>query len=421
MTYSAALALQYGYDSYVNSHALTDEDILDSIDAFKNDLADRRGLGHSFAASGHLYPACFPLWASTYNNPLKPAPRGSAEFPSTVLMDGLRARNITPFLYWAPIASAIAITMVTAGTPAVITTSPAHGFLPGDILTVAGLAAPVSGLNGTQTVASIVDDSTFTTSAASASSAGTGHTVIGNVGWDIDHAQKSTWSAWSSGRFDDYLDRFASEANAWRKSGLNAKDLDCNPVKGDSMILIRMAQEHNGDWFPWSPGGYYTEPGHVHHNLGNTNATMKAGWQHIHDRWRIYNGADHLKLIYNPQAGGAYNATMDDAYPGDAYVQYNGFDLYATNPGGIHSIPGDPNSPLIWPVGTPLADLMPAALDRCLQYSGLPIIVGETGCGGGGDDDTGPDAVPSTTYPGTGLARSHWFTDHGGLASLVTA
>jgi hypothetical protein len=33
-------------------------------------------------------------------------------------MNGLRARNITPFLYWAPISANIAISKVVAGTPA---------------------------------------------------------------------------------------------------------------------------------------------------------------------------------------------------------------------------------------------------------------------------------------------------------------
>jgi len=96
---SLGISLGSGIDGWVRFYGYTDEQILALIDAHKDLLATTLGISTSLPASFHLYPASFSIWSTMGTNVMStPAPRG-AGFPSSVLLNGLRARGITPMVF----------------------------------------------------------------------------------------------------------------------------------------------------------------------------------------------------------------------------------------------------------------------------------------------------------------------------------
>jgi|GEM_PF-2248819 len=87
----------------------------------------------------------------------------------------------------------------------------------------------------------------------------------------------------------------------------------------DGIVLLRILHEFNGDWYPWC----------IVNNDKNPSLLIKA-FQHIHtifDEQHVTN----VKFIWCPNSASIpqekWNYIMD-AYPGDAYVDYIGLDIY---------------------------------------------------------------------------------------------
>lgn len=134
-----------------------------------------------------------------------------------------------------------------------------------------------------------------------------------------------TWQPWSngygsagltdaqvlSGAYDPYLRAFAQQARAWGHP-----------------FLLRFAQEMNGDWF-----SYGVAAGHN----GNSPATFVAAWRHVHDLF-VQAGATNVRWVWCPAAltssDPAAAQLLSALYPGDAYVDWIGYDGY--NFGGVH-------------------------------------------------------------------------------------
>jgi len=85
-----------------------------------------------------------------------------------------------------------------------------------------------------------------------------------------------------------------------------------------SQVIVRLAWEHNGYWFPWSVATSDTDPGDP---AGFVAAFQRA----VTD---IRSTCPGVKVCWNPNLGthGAYNWTS--TYPGDSYVDYIGIDVY---------------------------------------------------------------------------------------------
>jgi len=81
---------------------------------------------------------------------------------------------------------------------------------------------------------------------------------------------------------------------------------------GQGSSIIRLAWEFNGNWFPWSV------------NSSNVNSFISY-WQQIVDTMRSVNSS--FKFLWNPTRGVMY-FPPDQAYPGDAYVDVIGLDVY---------------------------------------------------------------------------------------------
>src|SRR6185437_11221540 len=68
----------------------------------------------------------------------------------------------------------------------------------------------------------------------------------------------------ASGLFDKYLNAFATSV-----------------VQTGLPVAIRLDQEMNGNWYPWSAG-------YASRNIHNTPAQFRAAWQHI---WNVFQAA----------------------------------------------------------------------------------------------------------------------------------
>ncbi len=79
--------------------------------------------------------------------------------------------------------------------------------------------------------------------------------------------------------------------------------------------ILRLGWEFNGNWFPWSVA------------TSADAANFVAYWQHIVTTMRAVPG-EKFKFLWNPNSSSPTKYNPADAYPGDAYVDYVGTDVY---------------------------------------------------------------------------------------------
>jgi hypothetical protein len=98
---------------------------------------------------------------------------------------------------------------------------------------------------------------------------------------------------------------------------------------GEGNAILRLGWEFNGTWYPWSV-------------TNQTDATNFAVYyRKIVTTMRSVSGAS-FRYVWNPTSGPEPESAQN-AYPGDAYVDYVGLDLYDQ----VWGIPLDPT--LAWP------------------------------------------------------------------------
>ncbi|MFF5229326.1 glycoside hydrolase family 26 protein [Dactylosporangium sp. NPDC000521] len=104
-----------------------------------------------------------------------------------------------------------------------------------------------------------------------------------------------------SGRFDDYIRRFATAVRDQKWP-----------------VAIRFAHEMNGNWYPWSEKQSGNKPGEY--------AEM---WRHVHGIFAEV-GATNVIWIWSPNIiRPVPSVKLDPLYPGDAYVDWIGMVGYA--------------------------------------------------------------------------------------------
>ena len=118
------------------------------------------------------------------------------------------------------------------------------------------------------------------------------------------HGHRYPLLAIARGRYDRYLRRSADAAAAWGKP-----------------ILLRFAHEMNGNWYPWGRGVD-----------GNTAHRYKVVWRHV---VRIFRraGADNVSWVWTPNVDQG-QWPFRGLYPGDAWVDWVGFDGFNWGYGG---------------------------------------------------------------------------------------
>jgi Glycosyl hydrolase family 26 len=108
------------------------------------------------------------------------------------------------------------------------------------------------------------------------------------------------------GSYDDYIRKFASEAQAWGHP-----------------FFLRFNWEMNGNWMPWSE-----------QVNGNGPGQYVAAWRHVHDIFTSV-GATNATWVWCPFVDPDHSLqSLASLYPGDAYVDWSSLDGYnwGTNP-----------------------------------------------------------------------------------------
>ena len=129
-------------------------------------------------------------------------------------------------------------------------------------------------------------------------------------------ADDPNWScaAVAAGTYDPYI---RSYARAVKSSG--------------APVIIRLAHEMNGDWYPWSVG--YSAP--YARTNGNSPAGFVEMWRHVVGIFRE-EGAGNAKWAWSPNVLflNGFNSTQRQTadlralYPGDAWVDWIGVSVY---------------------------------------------------------------------------------------------
>jgi hypothetical protein len=117
-------------------------------------------------------------------------------------------------------------------------------------------------------------------------------------------------------------------------------------------VLLRFAHEMNGWWYPWAVG-----------ENGNRSSDYVAAWRHVHGLFRA-EGAANARFLWSPNAvtGSSRERRLEEAYPGDDYVELVGMTAY-----------GHGSSP---------ADTFDPTYARLAALTGKDIVLAETGADG---------------------------------------
>lgn len=117
--------------------------------------------------------------------------------------------------------------------------------------------------------------------------------------------RRESLAAIASGRYDAYLRQFAADVRALR-----------------APVALSFAHEMNGSWYPW--GFLHVQP-----------EVFVAAWRHVHD---VLGAAGARRVIWvwtvahtAPQPGRLF-APVGPYWPGAAYVNWVGLDIYYSNP-----------------------------------------------------------------------------------------
>lgn len=137
------------------------------------------------------------------------------------------------------------------------------------------------------------------------------------------------FTAIADGDYDTYWNDWADAANIWRNESSHIGQKNDKGRYKDSTVILRFAQEMNMKWPPWALA---TLGGHA----GNTIATFQAAWRRIHDI--VVRKAPHVKMYYCPWGENAEGGSPTAFYPGDAYCEFVGFDIYDFS--GTNTLPG---------------------------------------------------------------------------------
>ncbi len=138
--------------------------------------------------------------------------------------------------------------------------------------------------------------------------AGSGYTMI----WGVPMLPNSgaSLATGATGAYDGY---FATLARALVADG-----------QGSS--IIRTGWEFNGGWFPWAANGQST--------------AFVEYWQQIVTTMRSVPGAN-FTFEWNPTRGDLGVGNLANYYPGDAYVDYVGLDVYDTEWASYPGMPAE--------------------------------------------------------------------------------
>jgi beta-mannanase len=167
-----------------------------------------------------------------------------------------------------------------------------------------------------------------------------------------------------SGQYDSYIAAWADQMKKW----LAGPD-GVLGTSDDRRAFIRLGHEMNGNWYPWT---------------GNPSAYISM-WVRVHNAFEARGlGASYIQWAWIPNVGDVGNYTMEQYYPGNAYVDWVGVDGYNSYSTGVWKSPTDRFS---------------GAMTRLHNLTTKPIMIPEWG-------------ALSTTSTGVSVsAKSQWISD----------
>ncbi len=150
---------------------------------------------------------------------------------------------------------------------------------------------------------------------------------------------------------------------------------------GLSDTIINLSREMNGSWYAWSE----------RHAPSSEPDAFILAWRQVVTTMRSVPG-EHFKFLWTIYPKGA---TVAECWPGSAYVDYVGTDIFDWYGGPNYTYPHTPSGALDWALHwEQTLTARPGGLDWIAQFSkltGKPIIIPEWGLDFhtfGGQDDT---------------------------------
>ncbi len=208
--------------------------------------------------------------------------------------------------------------------------------------------------------------------------------------WRNGAAPMITWEPWTlggrgfrlraiaAGRFDGYLRHAAMNAAAWKRP-----------------IMVRFAQEMNGNWYPWGRG-----------RPGSTAVAYKRAWRHIVRLFRR-SGADNVQWVWSPNIDSGGRFPFANFYPGNQWVDWVGAD------GFNWGLKGEWSS---------FGRVFASSYRTLTRISSRPVIICETGSSQrGGDKASWVTHALRREIPSFGRIRAVvWFNERfGGIDTRV--
>ena len=177
------------------------------------------------------------------------------------------------------------------------------------------------------------------------------------------------------GNFDTYITAWAQDAKSFSKP-----------------LFLRFAHEMNGNWYPWD--GY-------HNGAAEGPAKFISAWKHVHDIFENA-GTDNVTWVWNVNAASSPGETwnsIENYYPGDAYVDWIGIDGY--NWGSYLSTAWQSFDSIFSSV---YADIR-------ARYPTNPIMIGEFACAPDGGDKAAwiTDAFSKIKTSYSSVKLYNWF------------
>lgn len=121
-------------------------------------------------------------------------------------------------------------------------------------------------------------------------------------------------------------------------------------------VYLRFGHEFNGDWYPWSSAG------------GTAASVFVDVWHRLHNLFHEQ-GATGVRWVWAPAANPGTGASLEQWYPGDAFVDLLAVDGY--NWGTSQN----------WSRWVEPAELFDPVLDELRRISSVqPLLITEVGC-----------------------------------------
>jgi beta-mannanase len=118
-------------------------------------------------------------------------------------------------------------------------------------------------------------------------------------------------------------------------------------------VVIRLAHEMNGFWYPWSE-----------QSNGNAPGQYVAAWRHVYDLFAA-EGADNAYWLWSPNVTYPGALPLADLYPGDAYVDWIGLSGYYGTAGREEYIGFE--------------EIFAGTLAELASFTRKPVVITETG------------------------------------------